>query len=436
MRIQKTIGWLLALTPLLALFSCESDDTMPDSQQGERVPVTIRLGVEGSGLATRAEGDESYTKDVLTSGDDVISSVDVYIVDSDNTTQHLVTGAFNNTTWVSTDELTLPTGTAHVYAVANYYSSTETAQETAPSNTAVNALSKISTTIPMSADTTWTIESGTSSYEVRLNRMVAQMQVSIVEGDINGTTESLSSWNISDFKIESLLPATTNLYRESYGNVTLPTDVKRSDWTWDSPQVGEEKGTAFYLHETEGTFTISLNDGTRKRSNTFTTEIPRNHILPLVVHLTDYRLDFEGSSYQHGPIGVVKDPIKRNGYNIEFPEGASAVYLKVALKNADSETMENVSWTSSITQTGSLPTLELGELTPSEDNVLTVLNNYDFPAGLTGTIALTLTATFIDGGKSVTQSFPITITVREINDGDATRTRSASNEAEPIIVEL
>ncbi len=424
MKYTNFIKCLLASIPLLSFWGCESED-LPNSGQGELVPVTIRLNTEGSGLATRA----GNTADII-ENDDAITSLDVYIMNGTTVEKHLQWEDFSDNI---SGEFEIPTGNKHIYAIANYSG----LQGNPPANQAVNALEQISTTIPMSADTTWNISSS-GTYTVELIRMVAKMMVSIVNDEEDNTSTNSTPF-ISNFKIEKLLPAQTMLYRNSRNgsslpNITLPESVTRNDWTWSNPNIGKENGTAFYLHETEGTFTVSLNDGTRIRSNTFSTEIPRNYILPLIIHLSDYRLDFTGSTYQHGPIGVIKNPIDIGGYTIELPSGASAVNLKIQLMDADGKAI-NATWECTSAQEETLPDLNLGVLEPDEDGVLSILSDYNFPAGLTGTIKLELTAAFTDDeGVAQTQKFTVTIQVKKIADEDLTR--SASNEAEPIIVEL
>lgn len=424
MKYTNFIKCLLASIPLLSFWGCESED-LPNSGQGELVPVTIRLNTEGSGLATRA----GNTADII-ENDDAITSLDVYIMNGTTVEKHLQWEDFSDNI---SGEFEIPTGNKHIYAIANYSG----LQGNPPANQAVNALEQISTTIPMSADTTWNISSS-GTYTVELIRMVAKMMVSIVNDEEDNTSTN-STPSIPNFKIEKLLPAQTMLYRNSRNgsslpNITLPESVTRNDWTWSNPNIGKENGTAFYLHETEGTFTVSLNDGTRIRSNTFSTEIPRNYILPLIIHLSDYRLEFPGSTYQHGPIGVIKNPIDIGGYTIELPSGASAVNLKIQLMDADGKAI-NATWECTSAQEETLPDLNLGVLEPDEDGVLSILSDYNFPAGLTGTIKLELTAAFTDDeGVAQTQKFTVTIQVKKIADENLTR--SASNEAEPIIVEL
>ena len=394
------------------------------------MPVTVRLTTSApEEIQTRADNTASLVED-----DYKVSTLKIYITDGSST----ITLNQDNFTFDGTDEtsyegtskktIQLINGkTYQVYALAN-----TTGDIDYDSNPFVNAISMVDATdktVPMSAKTEWTIDGSTET--VTLTRMVAQMKVSIVMGDGDGTETIVASPTISDFKIEKLLPSQTSLYAAE-GSFSLPANIgDLTDWSWTEAAVGAESATSFYLHETSGTFTVSLNDGTRTRSNTFARTVQRNQILPLVIHLSDYRLDFNGSSYQHGPIGVIKNP-SIDDYTIELPSGASAVNLKVSVKNADGNTIQDVNWSYELTQTGTLTKLELGELSADENDILTILDNYNFSAGLTGTITLELKATFTDSGKTKTQLFPITINVVSIEEA-ITR---ANAPTRPIVVEL
>lgn len=433
MKYTNFIKYLLASIPLLSFWGCESED-LPNSGQGELVPVTIRLTTTApNDVQTRAN---EHTAE-LVNNDYTISSLNVYITDGSSTTT-LTESDFTFTgeneqdykgTSNSTVEL-VKGKTYTVYALAN-----TTPDINYQTNSPVDAIAMVNSTtnpntVPMSAQTTWRIDGGIETIE--LVRMVAQMRVSIVQDD-NKSGTNARTFTISDFKITNLLPATTNLYRSTKGSVTLPDNVGTlADWTQSDFTIGNTMN--FYLHETNGEFTVSLHDGTRIRSNTFEREIPRNHILPLIIHLSDYYLEFPNSTYQHGPIGVIKNPIDIGNYTMELPSGASAVNLNIQLKDADGKAI-NATWEYTLTQEETLPDLNLGVLEPDGNGVLSILSNYDFPAGLTGTITLELTATFADDkGNAQTQKFTVTIRVNKITDEDLTR--SASNEAEPIIVEL
>lgn len=426
MKYTNFIKCLLASIPLLSFWGCESED-LPNSGQGELVPVTIRLTTSApDDVQTRANTAG------LVEDDYKISSLNVYITDGSSMTT-LTESDFTFTEpeskeTVRTATVELVKGKTYtVYALAN-----TTPDINYQTNSPVDAIAMVNSTtnpntVPMSAQTTWRIDGGIETIE--LVRMVAQMRVSIVQDDNNSGTNA-RTLTISDFKITNLLPATTNLYRSTKGSVTLPDNVGTlADWTQRNFTIGDV--TNFYLHETKGEFTVSLHDGTRTRSNTFEREIPRNHILPLIIHLSDYRLDFTGSTYQHGPIGVIKNPIPINNYTIALPSGASAVTIKIGLKEAGGTVDKTINWDYNIAQDGDLPAL--GVIPSTDNGILTVLNNYNFPADLTGTITLNLSTTVNDGGTNKDLKFTVTINVKKIEEVD---TRSASNEAEPIIVEL
>ena len=434
MRVQKTIGWLLALTPLLALFSCESDDTMPDSQQGERVPVTIRLGVEGSGLATRSDN----TAEVI-ENDDAITSLDVYIMNGSTVEEHLTLDAFGDDHIA--ENITLTAGNKHIYAVANYSGLTGIPS----SNQTVDALSKITSEngIPMSADTTWNVDA-TGTYEVELVRMVAQMQVSIVDDRNSTGTETFTSLTIND-----LLPTTTMLYRNSRTNtnqpsITLPSGVEMKDWTWSSPQTSETNAKTFYLHETTSTdgFEIELktsDDDADPRTASIPLSIPRNFIQPLVIHITDYSLDITIKT-QVAPIGVYPAEVTQNGYEIKLPEGCTFDVTVTAKKNMTPSTWESgASWSWSVTE-NTFTNTELVFNNDAPSNTGTELTNTNNSFTFSGTVtsmplktkSCTITVVLRDGEAE--QTFPIVITVREL--GDTEWTRSTSSEASPIIIEL
>ena len=194
--------------------------------------------------------------------------------------------------------------------------------------------------MPMSTtlDTTWNVSTTQTEYEVRLNRMVAKMNVKVV--DERGNKDQ----TVSSVTINGLLAGTTNLYRSGYGTVVLPDQVATNNWTLTYAPATE--GETFYLHENTDTFpvTVTLENNT-ERTGSFTATIPRNHIFPLVIHLTDYSLSFN-VTYQLATIGTL--PVSKgpsNTYNIELPEGCTYEVAVTANKNMDNTTWNNASWT-------------------------------------------------------------------------------------------
>lgn len=280
------------------LAGCEADDR-PGGE--EAVPVTIRLALPDDGLATRAVDEEA------------INTLDVYIVNDNNGVDaHLTKTDFNADMEATVD---LYPGTKHIYAVANAGNPYE---NTAPANAAVNAftwLTDEATAIPMSttADTTWTVINS-QTHEVRLNRMVAKMNVKVID-ERDDQAETISSVTISD-----LMAKTTNLYRKGYGVISLPTDVTASEWEWKNFtfENTEAKSGDFYLHENSGTFPLSVKVGNDTREGSFTATIPRNHIFPLVIHITDYSLEVK-VTYQLAAIGTAPVEKEQNGYSFTLP---------------------------------------------------------------------------------------------------------------------
>lgn len=440
---------LVALLPLLALLGCEANET-PGAESQETVPVTIRLGLEKDGLSTRADDDDAHHADELDEegNEEVINSLAIYILHNGSLLHTLTWDDYEN----STDKVrtvNLPIGDNQVYAIANLPTeSDELELEAIQDNPSVDAISEITDEhpfIPMSADTTWNVQTTQTTYTVNLIRMVAKMRVTIIdERESAIQTRANEGETDHSLTIESLLPHETNLFREAHGVVELPDGINFANWKWSAIKYAMHEDELhahsghFYLHESkpgeEDVFNLTLHDGEKDRTGSFSAQIYRNHLFPLVIHLTDYHLDFTGSSYQHGPIGVVKDPIAIDGYTIDLPSGASAVNIKIGLKEAgEDEVMKNITWTCDISQTGSLPSLKDIE-TSTDDGVLTVLDNYNFPSGLTGTITLNLSTTVNEEGKDKVLNYTVTINVRTIQDGDATR--SASQAPQPLIIEL
>ena len=390
---------LAALLPLLALLGCEANET-PGAESQETVPVTIRLGLEKDGLSTRAT-----TANVITP-DDAINKLDVYITGGGDDI-HLTESDFNANKEAT---VTLTTGTKTIRAIAN-------AGENPSSSIDALALISEENGIPMSTtqDTTWTIDANTTSRTVQLNRMVAKMNVSIVDDRNQNPT-------IESFSIASLLPSTTNLYRSKYGEVTFPSsEGQLSTWTWTNPNTITD-GTTFYLHETRGTYNISLKlQGEEDtRSTSLNKEIPRNHYFPLIVHITDFTLDIQGT-YEYAPIGVlpIKATITDNGREVNLPEGASNISISVTLKENGQVVTSGVTW--DYPKEDESPF----EYSVNENGTLTI-SAEAIPAVPTGTY--TLTAKY-EGRE---HKFDLTINIVGLEQA----TRSASQASQPIIIEL
>lgn len=299
MKRQFSIYGALAAFTLFwgMLTGCEADDTPGGSSSGEVVPVTISLQMDEVDQLTKAVDE------------DAIKTLDVYIYNGSTVEKHLTKDNFGDDLQAET---TLSEGQKTIYAIAN---AGDSYGETAPANTAVNAFSWLDVQsdayMPMSTteDTTWMVSSSQSEYKVRLNRMVAKMNVKIVDERADKAEE------VGDITIAKLLLTQTPLYRSEYGVVALPGDG--DDWTGNSMNDNEY----FYLHENSGTFPVSVKVGNDTREGSFTKTIPRNHIFPLVIHLTDYSLQID-ITYHLEAIGTITEH-QSASYNNEvlLPEG-------------------------------------------------------------------------------------------------------------------
>ena len=276
MKRQFSIYGALAAFTLFwgMLTGCEADDTPGGSSSGEVVPVTISLQMDEVDQLTKAVLSDEQ--------ENAIKTLDVYIVQG-NQTIHLTESDFDNTSWESTSTVELVDGqTYQIYAIANADDNNNPYGETAPDNTDVNAFEWLNVQsdayMPMSTteDTTWTVSSTQSEYEVRLNRMVAKMNVKIVDERADQTNV------VGNITIENLMLPQTPLYRSAYGVVASLGEGN----VWSG--AGMNDNEYFYLHENSGTFPISVTVGTASRTGNLEANIPRNHIFPLVIHLTDY----------------------------------------------------------------------------------------------------------------------------------------------------
>lgn len=427
MKRQFSIYGALAAFALFwgMLTGCEADDTPGGSSSGEVVPVTISLQMDEVDQLTKAVDE------------DAINTLDVYIYNGTTVEKHLTKTDFGDDLRAETE---LSEGQKTIYAIANAGSY----EETAPANTAVNAFSWLDVQsdayMPMSTteDTTWTVSSSQSKYEVRLNRMVAKMNVKIV--DERNTKTDITSVTISD-----LMAGTTNLYREGYGKVSLPEGVATSNWEWpdftnvlwDIDAKGNKIATYpyFYLHENSGSFNVSveMKNETPRSATLQRTVIPRNHIFPLVIHIADYSLTIE-VKYSLAAIGILPVTKELNTYSFALPEGCT-FDVKITPKKGEGN-WENASWTVGELE-GSNSSIVLDENWKTTSNV-DINNPYEF-SGMVSAIhpgdsyKCTIPISLTDGGKEY--NFTIEMSTRPLKDND-TKSYSVSAETEAVHIDL
>lgn len=422
MKRQFSIYGALAAIALFwgMLTGCEADDTPGGSSSGEVVPVTISLQMDEVDQLTKAVDE------------DAINTLDVYIYNGSTVEKHLTKDNFGDDLRAET---TLSEGPKTIYAIANAGSY----GEIVPDNTAVNAIGQWlgadATAIPMSSqlNTTWTVSKDVKEYTVEINRMVAKMNVKIVDERAD------KAGDVSAVTISDLMAGTTNLYREGYGEVSLPGDVTKSAWSSSAIQsVLGNDGEYFYLHENSGTFPISVTVGTASRTGNLEANIPRNHIFPLVIHLTDYSLDID-VEYQLAAIGTLPVTKNLNTYSFELPEGCTYKVTVTPDKKIGETWAEDAKWTWTVPD-------EFGSGNLKVDQILswpmgTPITGTDYAFSFSGSVVSVPTVeeykipiVLKDG--EVTMNFDLVIKTRPLKDGDSTRSYSVSAETEAVHIDL
>lgn len=441
MKRQFSIYGALAAIALFwgMLTGCEADDTPGGSSSGEVVPVTISLQMDEVDQLTKAVNESA------------INTLDVYIVQG-NKTIHLTESDFDHTSWKSTSTVELVDGqTYQIYAIANADDNNNNNPygETAPDNTDVNAFEWLNVQsdayMPMSTtkDTTWKVSSTQSKYKVRLNRMVAKMNVKIV--DERNTKTDITSVTISD-----LMAGTTNLYREGYGKVSLPEGVATSNWEWpdftNESWIDDAEGNKiatypyFYLHENSGSFNVSveMKNETPRSATLQRTVIPRNHIFPLVIHIADYSLTIE-VKYSLAAIGTLPVTKTLNTYSFALPEGCT-FDVTITPKKGKGE-WNNASWTVGAL-TGSNSSIVLDEdWTETTEPIMNNENTSSFSfSGKVSAIhpgddyKCMIPISLTDGGKEY--KFTIEMSTRFLEDNEFTKSYSVSAETEAVHIDL
>lgn len=422
MKRQFSIYGALAAFTLFwgMLTGCEADDTPGGSSSGEVVPVTISLQMDEVDQLTKAVNESA------------INTLDVYIYNGTTVEKHLTKTDFGDDLRAETE---LSEGQKTIYAIAN---AENPYGEIAPANTAVNAFNWLDVQpdayMPMSTteDTTWTVSSSQSVYKVRLNRMVAKMNVKIVDERANNA-DAVSSVTISGLKA-----GTTNLYREGYGKVSLPTGAT-SDWEWEDLTFSnlEANSGDFYLHENSGTFPISVKVGENFRTGNLEAKIPRNHIFPLVIHLTDYSLNID-VEYQLAAIGTLPVTKNLNTYSFELPEGCTYKVTVKPDKKTGEDWATDANWTWTVPANFGSGNLKVDQI-PSWP-MGTPITGTDYAFSFSGSVVSVpmveeykIPIVLKDG--EVTMKFDLVIKTRPLKDND-TKSYSVSAETEAVHIDL
>ncbi len=425
MKRQFSIYGALAAFTLFwgMLTGCEADDTPGGSSSGEVVPVTISLQMDEVDQLTKAVLSDEQ--------ENAIKTLDVYIYNGSTVEKHLTKTDFPNN--VATVDLT--TGQKTIRAVAN-------AGENYTSPFDACTWITNNSEIPMSTteDTTWMVSSSQSEYKVRLNRMVAKMNVKIVD-------ERNTKTDITSVTISGLKAGTTNLYREGYGKVSLPEGVATSNWEWpDFTNVLWVDGTEgnrtatypnFYLHENRGSFNVSveMENETPRSATLQRTVIPRNHIFPLVIHIADYSLTIE-AKYSLAAIGTLPVTKTLNTYSFALPEGCT-FDVTITPKKGKGD-WDNASWTIGA-PVNTNTSIVLDNPWTEAINNKSITDSYTF-SGMVSAIhpgdsyKCTIPISLTDGGKEY--KFTIKMSTRKLGNEELTKSYSVSAETEAVHIDL
>ena len=376
-RMKLYIGWLGVLFALFCWAACseEGGDT-PDPTPDENTlleSVRLRIGASGTVETRNYGGDENAVEG------EFINTLRVFIVDENNTIEKVILAndsldteeetlaeAGNLTHFTTTVDIT--PGRKTIYAFANmdnanvvgqadgttmesilaelkeggtWNAETMSAYAIADPASEINAhleeVTKNDVTewhpandyyIPMSVRQEVDLTTNGQNVEIALVRLVGKVQASIMNRQ--GSEVEISKIAMGEFYTSVALFEGENI-----------SDVATANYEkeFDSPitvQTNAETATTlpvFYINETvkedETPFTISLTIGENDMSGeTKTTSIPRNHVLPLLLSLSNVNLELDITAYV-APIGgypvnvSLADPSLTDVYHINLPEGCT-----------------------------------------------------------------------------------------------------------------
>lgn len=353
-RNMKTIYYYICFVlGLVGFVACSEDNgEFPDVPDGELCSLTIQLGAANN-QETKVGGDDNALDG------EFINSLWVFITNDKGVVEKKLTLTEGSTSpstatggnileWWHTIE-DLPVGNKIIYAFANMEAVSPVSPVSNESqkmsdllggisegndlSTAVDGLvinNPASTVniasgryIPMSLKKQVTV-TGDQTIRVELVRLVGRV-------DIRLTNDNPSEVKISNFTMKrfadqvALMPGGTDeniTYYTTYSTFGSPLTIK----------AGESKTFQFYVNETKnGTpFSIQLTaDGKNYSATTKTTVIPRNHILPLNLTISENDFSLIVMAYiapiggYPVPIYTSKDLLNAGEYAVTVPEGCS-----------------------------------------------------------------------------------------------------------------
>jgi hypothetical protein len=371
---------------LLTFFfpSClgDKEQDVTDSEK-ETYSITYRISTKSS-------------NDQFASDDEMMKTILLFIVDSNNKIERKVAQTLPTTKQVHEIEVKLTAGVKTVYGFANLSAENianaglnleegatmpDLSSTTATVDNGYTISSATSNYLPMSNKTIFTVAKiAGQTFNMELIRMMCKMKLNFK----NETGNTISLKNIV------LTPVTTSsiyLLPRSNGEVPpeLPGSTTVGDYTYTfsgTPSFisgGALNDFQFYFNESQvsqnGYFKLTLNTlrngvtDEARMSLTNLSYINRNSYLPLDIILIDYRLDPEVLSYP--PIGGYPASVTKetDGYHCKFPGGGPFIITPKLMKISDNSAVSvaNSDWNFSYTDAAptifdKAPELKNGEI--------------------------------------------------------------------------
>lgn len=353
-RSMKTIYYICFVLGLVGFVACSEDNgEFPDVPDGELCSLTIQLGAANN-QETRVGGDDNALDG------EFINTLWVFITDDKGVVEKKLTLAEGSTSTVSPSTAAggnilewrhtiedLPVGDKFIYAFANMevVSTVEENQNMSTLLSGIQEGNNLSTVvdrlvidnpastvniaekryIPMSLKESVTV-TGDQTIRVELVRLVGRVNIKL-------TNSKASSVSVKNFTMENFADRVALMPGVTATGVNFNQTYSTS---FESFNGGESKTFQFYVNETKDEnettgFSIGLetDDGKKYSATTKAKAIPRNHILPLNLTISESDLNLVVMAYI-APIGgypvqvyTSSDLTQAATYNVTLPEGCS-----------------------------------------------------------------------------------------------------------------
>lgn len=380
-KLQSLIRLSLSVCLLTAFAACSNETAVGEDNPdvpGQLVTMRLQIGTADAGRKavprTKAEGD-TETKD-----GELIHSLKVFIVDNNGNVEKEVPFTFEaddlslmndgKLEVCTSDEFTITTGAKTIYAFANCEGceswGTEGGKPQLPTTISWSKPSDpLSWTpggqngfIPMSGISSITINTNTKTASVELVRLLSKIQLSFRNKTKDDIT--VNSWSIGKFNSKINLLNNADILGTEAGWPVDGEEIKlEANGQLNDPQT-------FYVSESAmlGGFEVSVTRGGESETKrTARTEIPRNHVWPLEIVFSDYklRMKIEGNNppiggYPAATTSTLGDDLTCVIY------GGGSFTLTPTLIDKDGNVVDGVQWSVLLNQGNNLiidgPTVE------------------------------------------------------------------------------